>query len=133
VKTPPRSDLGVGPGCDGHHAPGIAKLWRMFWRNKPKLMSAPEAPADSDAVRSRFDWMILLAQRLARRDRLRRLTAPGLVIEAELCLIEEATAMLRPAEILFVMKNRERLAVSFEPPGATDRFALKKEPPARPS
>ena len=77
--------------------------------------------------------MILLAQRLARRDRLHRLTAPGLVIEAERCLIEEATAMLQPAEILFVMKNRERFAVFFEPPEATGRFFLKKDRPVGPS
>ena len=73
-------------------------------------------PADSTVPpEETFTWMVRLAERLARRDRLRELSAPDSIIEAELDLVERAKSELTPEQILFVLRRRDELIRYFDP------------------
>jgi hypothetical protein len=84
----------------------------MVRRPRPK---APASPSEET-----FTWMVRLAERLARRDRLRELAAPESILEAELDLVERAKGELSPEQVLFVLRRRDELIRYFEPARAGD-------------
>jgi hypothetical protein len=87
----------------------------MFWRKKGKPRQAMRRGG-----RTTYDWMVRLAERLNRRDRLRQLDAPETILESEERLVAEGMSMLTPAERLFVLWHRRDLVHDFETDGAEE-------------
>ena len=75
----------------------------MFWRKK-------RGPR-----RASYDWMIRLAGRLARRERLRRMRAPETILEAEERLVRDGIEHLSVGEALFVLRYKDELTRHFDP------------------
>jgi hypothetical protein len=78
-------------------------------------MLRPTKPTPRASDNDSYSWMVRLAERLARRDRLREMAAPPTIIEAELELVEQAKSKLTPAQVLFVMRQRDELIRYFDP------------------
>ena len=70
----------------------------------------PRAEADDT-----YAWVVRLAERLARLDRLTELEAPQTVLDAELLLVERAKAKLTPGQILFVLSRRDEVIRFLDP------------------
>jgi hypothetical protein len=87
----------------------------MLWRKKGK----PRRDAKRGG-RTTYDWMVRLAERLNRRDRLRQLDAPETIIESEERLVAEGMSMLTLPERLFVLWHRRDLVHDFDPEGVDE-------------
>jgi hypothetical protein len=77
---------------------------------KPSPLSAAGPAGDT------YTWMLLLAERLARRDRLQEMSAPQTILDAELELVERAKAALTAGQVLFVLHRRDDLISYFDAP-----------------
>ena len=81
--------------------------------------SEPDEPDDDT-----YTWMVRLAERLARRDRLREMSAPQTILDAELNLVDRAKARLTPAQILFVLRRRDEVIRFFDHPETPDASSV---------
>jgi hypothetical protein len=84
----------------------------MFRRLKP---TAPSPRGDGEAEDDTYTWMVRLAERLARLDRLRDMSAPQTIVDAERSLVDRAKARLSPSQILFVLSRRDEVIRFFDP------------------
>jgi hypothetical protein len=65
--------------------------------------------------RAPYFWMLRLAERLARRERLVRMRAPRSILEAEERLVDDGIDRLTAGETLFVMFHGDELRRDFDP------------------
>ena len=93
----------------------------MFRRLKPTPSVAIGAGGAEDDT---YTWMVRLAERLARLDRLRELSAPQTILDAECNLVDRAKGRLTPAQILFVLSRRDEVIRFFDPLESSDEGSL---------
>jgi hypothetical protein len=102
----------------------------MFRRGKPPPLpgTLPRTLAGTLAGDENEDdtytWMVRLAERLARRDRLCEMNAPQTIVDAELNLVERAKAKLTAAQILFVLSRRDEVIRFFDPADGLEGAAV---------
>jgi hypothetical protein len=123
-------------------------FWRTLWRKLSKERSAlPSLPAPSrthsetlmeadvaaDETTTVEYWVKKLTMRLARLHRFRELDAPGVIIEAELELVDQAIQRVGAKRALSVMRQWRELHRVVDPETAAQHPSTRARRYAQPN